>query len=101
MMPIGLPRLALTVAVLAGPVPTTHSRALSMLIGSFPDRPMRGLFDASFSKNAHPYWRRIASTHWPKNPLKAGCAMATRFLNLGSYRSVQRLGRSAPETIAV
>ena len=62
---------------------------------------MRGLFAASFSKKLQPYCRRIASTHWPKKPLKAGWAMATRRLNFGSSRLVQRRGISAPVTSLV
>ena len=51
---IGLPFSADSNVVASGPSPATHSPAFSSVIGSLPERPMRGLFFASLSKYCHP-----------------------------------------------
>ena len=40
--------------VASGPSPQLHSPAFSRVIGSLPERPMRGLFFASLSKYSQP-----------------------------------------------
>src|SRR5580704_634256 len=50
----GLPFDADSNVVASGPSPALHSPAFTNVIGSLPDRPMRGLFFASLSKYCQP-----------------------------------------------
>src|ERR1700760_5018863 len=68
---IGLPLSTSRYAPGAQVGPTRHSPPLSSVTVSCVERPTRGLFFASFSKNDQPYSLRIASDQTPAPPLNA------------------------------